>query len=58
MVVLAFLTDPAVIRKILDHLHLPAAHPPRAPARVSLEQMSFEEELEQDCGNDPLVYSF
>jgi hypothetical protein len=35
MVVLAFITDPAVIRKILDHLRLPSIDAPRAPARPS-----------------------
>jgi hypothetical protein len=35
MVVLAFLTDPAVLRRILTHLSLPTAPPPLAPARSS-----------------------
>jgi hypothetical protein len=34
MVVLAFISDPSVIRKIIDHLRLPSSDPPRAPARV------------------------
>ena len=33
MVVLAFLTDPAVVTRILDHLHLPSTLPTIAPAR-------------------------
>jgi len=33
MVVLAFLTDPAVVTRILDHLHLPSTVPTIAPAR-------------------------
>jgi hypothetical protein len=33
MTVLAFLTDPAVVRRILTHLSLPADPLPRAPAR-------------------------
>jgi hypothetical protein len=34
MVVLALISDPAVVRKILDHLGLPNSAPPLAPARV------------------------
>jgi hypothetical protein len=33
MVVLAFLSDPAVVKKILDHLGLPATAPALAPGR-------------------------
>ncbi len=33
MVVLAFISDPPVITKILHHLRLPTAPPPLAPAR-------------------------
>lgn len=33
IVVLAFLTDPAVVTRILDHLHLPSTVPTIAPAR-------------------------
>jgi len=33
MVVLAFITDPAVVIRILDHLHLPSTVPTIAPAR-------------------------
>jgi len=33
MVVLAFLTDPAVVTRILDHLHLPSTVPTIALAR-------------------------
>jgi hypothetical protein len=35
MVVLAFLSDPAVVRKILEHLKLPTALPPLTPSRLS-----------------------
>jgi hypothetical protein len=35
MVVLAIISDRAVVRKILDHLGLPSAPPPLAPARAS-----------------------
>ena len=37
MVVLAFLTDPAVVRRILVHLELPADVPPTRPAREAPE---------------------
>ena len=33
MVILAFLSDPPVVAKILRHLRLPTAPPPLAPAR-------------------------
>jgi hypothetical protein len=33
MTVLAFLTERAVVKKILEHLGLPATGPPKAPAR-------------------------
>jgi len=33
MVVLAFLTDPGTVARILTHLGLPTAPPPLAPAR-------------------------
>lgn len=33
MLIIAFLTDPGVVRKILDHLHLPADPPPLGPVR-------------------------
>lgn len=35
MVVLAFLTDPSVVGKILEHLGLSTSPPPIAPARPS-----------------------
>ena len=45
MVVLAFLTDPIVLRRILEHLHLPAEPPPIAPARCPFDaqDMFFDE---------------
>ena len=37
--IIAAIVDPAVITKILTHLHLPARAPPRSPAlRVDLFQ--------------------
>jgi hypothetical protein len=53
MVVIAFITDPTVVSKILNHLHLPTADPPRAPARVPLEQMSFEAAFGEDFADEP-----
>jgi len=40
MVVLAFLTDPPVVKRILDHLHLPSVPPPVAPARRRIDDNS------------------
>jgi len=33
MVIVAFLTNPAILQRILDHLGLPATPPPIAPSR-------------------------
>jgi hypothetical protein len=41
MLVLAFITDPRVVKKILDHLRLPSTDPPRAPARLSQQQVEM-----------------
>jgi hypothetical protein len=38
MVVLAFLTDPSVVEKILKHLELPTAPPPLGPDRCAIEE--------------------
>jgi hypothetical protein len=35
MVVLAFLTDPPVVRRILEHLDLPSAAPRLSPTRCA-----------------------
>jgi len=37
MVVLAFLTDPPVVRRIFDHLHLPSVPPLVAPPRCPFD---------------------
>jgi hypothetical protein len=50
MVVLAFLSDPDVVSKILRHLGLPVSAPALAPARSPRGQMGFE--LPQDGGRD------
>ena len=46
MVVLAFLTDPRVLYKILDHLKLPSSPPETAPAMP----MPQEGEMFGDAG--------
>jgi hypothetical protein len=38
MVVLAFLSDPAVVRRILEHLKLPSISPPLTPSRLSQDE--------------------
>ena len=49
MVVLAFLTDPVVVEKILRHLELPTAPPPLGPDRCAIEE--FDPCLDV-CGSD------
>ena len=59
IVVLAFITDPGVLRKILEHLGLPSSDPPRGPSRFERpeEQVEmfegWEEEGEARAGRDP-----
>jgi hypothetical protein len=56
MVVLAFITDPGVVKKILDHLRLPSTEPPRAPARLSQQQVEmFEERFEEELLDVPFA---
>jgi hypothetical protein len=43
MVVIAFITDPPVVRSILEHLRLPAADPPRAPSRAEEPELCFDD---------------
>jgi len=38
MTVIAFLTDPPVLKRILDHLTLPSSLPQLAPARSPLDE--------------------
>lgn len=48
MTIIAFLTDPNVLTKILDHLNLPSNPPSLAPARSSFdEQDLFAEEFQE-----------
>jgi hypothetical protein len=41
LIVLAFLTDPDVVSKILSHLHLPTSPPPVAKARIAGSPLAF-----------------
>ena len=47
MVVLAFLSEPDVVRKILLHLELPADLPPTMPARH--DETLFDEDIQTDA---------
>ena len=49
MTVLAFLTERAVVKKILEHLGLPATGPPKAPARGAA-QLELDERPADGCG--------
>jgi hypothetical protein len=40
MIVLAFITDQAVLKKILDHLRLPSSDPPGVPSRFGQEEQA------------------
>ena len=53
MVVLAFLTDTAVIKKILAHLQLPTEPPPLAPARFESQEERFPDAAGDDASQDP-----
>ena len=53
MTVIAFLTDPPVLKRILDHLSLPSAPPTVAPARSPLDEAGlFADEPPDDNGDD------
>jgi hypothetical protein len=47
MVLLALITAPRVVAKILDHLRIPSTPPPLAPARPPPERTMFADELDQ-----------
>jgi hypothetical protein len=47
MVLLALITAPQVVEKILDHLRIPSTPPPLAPARQAAEPGRFGNELDQ-----------
>ena len=50
MVVLAFLTDPSTVHRILTHLGLPTSPPPIAPARDPFDDPEPEPESFPDDG--------
>lgn len=52
MVLLALITAPATVTKILDHLHIPSTPPPLAPPRQTAEPLLFDDELEQTDPSD------
>ncbi|MFH2008338.1 MAG: hypothetical protein ABI333_17265 [bacterium] len=47
MVLLALITAPQVVEKILDHLRIPSTPPPLAPARPPPEHDMFGDDLDQ-----------
>jgi hypothetical protein len=47
MLVIAFITDHAVLKKILEHLGLPSAPPPLLPARRYWEEIPHEHVIEE-----------
>jgi len=53
MVVLAFLTDAAVVQKILAHLRLPTEPPPLRPARLPQQEDLFPDLPDDDGNQDP-----
>ena len=55
MVVLAFITDPRVLRKILEHLGLTTAPPPIAPARLPVDlDLPFDDTLHDELRIDQI----
>ena len=53
MTVIAFLTDPPVLKRILDHLSRPSSPPTVAPARSPLDEAGlFADEPPDDNGDD------
>jgi len=55
LVVLAFLTDPVVIRKILVHLNLPAVPPTIEPSRLAWPEFGDSDNLVDDGQLPPLL---
>jgi hypothetical protein len=51
MTVIAYLTDPAVVGKILAHLGLPIAPPRLSPARLSPQIEMFEDPSPDHVGS-------
>ena len=44
MLVIAFITDQAVLKKILEHLGLPTAPPPLLPPRLWWEEIPVDDQ--------------
>ncbi len=59
MVLLALISAPSTVAKILDHLRLPSSPPPVAPARLGDQQIHLlDDDLDQsDPLDDPLCAS-
>jgi hypothetical protein len=59
MVVLAFISDPKVVRRILLHLKLPTSPPPLAPPRLAEQEEMFEDDTsdQADSGSFDLAQS-
>jgi len=53
LVSLAFLTDAAVVKKILTHLRLPTEPPPLHPARLQEQEDLFPDLVDDDVNQDP-----
>ena len=56
MTVIAFLTDPPVLRRILDHLGLPSSPPTLAPARSPLDEAGLFMDEEPDNTGEEWMY--
>ena len=52
LTVIAYLTNPPVLRKILSHLDLPTTPPPLAPARYPEQQLDLFDEHDHDHDDD------
>ena len=52
MTIIAFLTDPPVLSRILDHLGLPSSPPPLAPARSPLDEVGLFADEDSGDFND------
>jgi hypothetical protein len=53
MRVVAYLTDPDVTRKILDHLGLPSAPPPRGPPTPNIASRPRQLTLDTSIADPP-----
>lgn len=56
MILLALITAPPVVTRILDHLRIPSTAPPLAPARLPAQQSELlADDLEQTAGQPDLL---